>query len=115
MHLKTNYTLRFCLLLIVGFLLVSTSVNCANPVRILFIGNSYTYAGSRETDPGLPRFIKEMAVFYGHDIQNYFVLKGGAMLEQHWNDGKALDLIKARHNYNFTRQCPVLMFKGLQP
>jgi hypothetical protein len=66
----------------------------SSPVKILFIGNSYIYAGGSETDPGLPRQLKEMAEFYGQEIQYDFILRGGATLESHWKDPKALEKIK---------------------
>lgn len=82
------------LLGLIILLLISCSDLTAKTIKILFIGNSYTYAGGNETDPGLPRHLKEMAIFYNKDIQYDFVVKGGAMLEKHWKEGKALELIQ---------------------
>jgi hypothetical protein len=65
--------------------------------RILFIGNSYTYAGMGEMNPEIPFRIKEMAAFYGKAVAADFVVKGGALLERHWKEGKALKLIETNH------------------
>jgi|GEM_PF-852960 len=68
--------------------------------RILFIGNSYTYAGMGESNPEIPFRIKEMGSFYGKPVSTDFVVKGGALLERHWKEGKALKMIETNH-YDF--------------
>lgn len=69
-------------------------------IRILFIGNSYTYAGMGETNPEIPFRIKEMAAYYGKAVATDFVVKPGALLEKHWKEGNALKLIETNH-YDF--------------
>ncbi len=77
-------------------LMITTSALAQKPdaVKILFIGNSYTYGGGTETDPGLPKYIKDMAEFYNHKMEYDFVVKGGTTLERQWNEGKALEKIQ---------------------
>jgi hypothetical protein len=53
-----------------------------------------------ETNPEIPFRIKEMAAYYGKAVAADFVVKGGALLEKHWKDGKALKLIETNH-YDF--------------
>ena len=81
-----------CILFLLIFF--DLSAKKADTVRILFIGNSYTYAGGSEADPGLPKYLKEMAAFYHHPMEYDFVVKGGTTLERQWSEGKALEKIK---------------------
>lgn len=78
----------------------SLFANKSDTTRILFIGNSYTYAGMGEQNPEIPFRLKEMGALYKKNIQTGFIVKGGAQLEQHWKDGKALHMIQNGH-YNF--------------
>lgn len=60
------------------------------PLKILFIGNSLTYGNS------LPSMLEQMAN-EGHgskQLQVEMVTIGGATLQQHWFDGRALKTIK---------------------
>ncbi|MBC7721455.1 MAG: hypothetical protein H7068_05480, partial [Pedobacter sp.] len=78
----------------------SLFANKSDTTRILFIGNSYTYASMGEQNPEIPFRLKEMGALYNKNIQTGFVVKGGAQLEQHWKEGKALQMIQNGH-YNF--------------
>lgn len=51
----------------------------ARPLRVLFVGNSYT-AGVAELLPALP----------GVRMESVSRVKGGATLEQHWEEGVAV-------------------------
>lgn len=64
-----------------------------NPVRILFIGNSYTYYNS------LPRMVKAMAEsrYSGRRFETRFAGRGGATLQELWEAGKAVKEIKTGH------------------
>jgi hypothetical protein len=60
------------------------------PVRVLFVGNSYTYVND------LPKMLAELARAGGqaplaHDRET----PGGCTLEKHWKDGKAAHKIQA--------------------
>lgn len=60
-------------------------------LRVLFVGNSYTYYNS------MPQLFKVMAEskFPGHQIDTKFLGGGGATLKQHWEIGRALEEIRA--------------------
>jgi hypothetical protein len=65
------------------------------PIRILFIGNSYTfYNGS------LPAIVQAMARAQGKNVQCDSSVSGGKSLEWHWNQGKARQAI-AKGPWNF--------------
>jgi len=59
-------------------------------VRILFIGNSYTYVND------LPRMLQSMAsaTATSHAIEFGTVVEGGATLRSHWN-GRTIDLVRS--------------------
>jgi hypothetical protein len=61
------------------------------PLRVLFIGNSYTYFNG-----GLGTLVQSLAsaVKGGRAFEFVEVTKGGQTLEGHWNDGKALAQIR---------------------
>lgn len=57
-------------------------------VRVLFIGNSFTIANN------LPGIIAAMAAGSGKELDFFPSLIGGARLERHWQEGKALAKIQ---------------------
>ncbi|MBI9018383.1 MAG: SGNH/GDSL hydrolase family protein [Phycisphaerae bacterium] len=57
------------------------------PLNILFIGNSYTYYGD------LPEVITQMALAKGRIIHHQQQTPGGKSLAEHWQMGKAAQLI----------------------
>lgn len=61
------------------------------PVRILWIGNSYTYVND------LPKMVAELAKAGGQSpVVHERETPGGCSLQKHWKDGKALAKIQAR-------------------
>jgi hypothetical protein len=60
-------------------------------LHVLFIGNSLTYVND------LPAMIASMAAAKGDELTIDRNLVGGATLEKHWQEGKALAKIKAEH------------------
>jgi len=69
-------------------------------IRILFIGNSYTFANTGVTTPELPLRLKEMGSLYGKIIQTDFAGAGGVNLEKTWKSGKAsLKINEGQYNY----------------
>jgi hypothetical protein len=62
------------------------------PIKVLFIGNSYTYTNN------LPSMLKEMAKSAGggNALKVRNVVKPGATLKMHWEDGEAARLLRAR-------------------
>src|SRR4051794_15598411 len=64
-------------------------------VRILWIGNSYTYVND------LPKMVAALAKAGGQrNLVQERETPGGCSLEKHWKDGKALNKIRA-HQWNF--------------
>jgi len=63
-----------------------------SPVRILFIGNSYTYFNSS------PELLKALAkeAFPDRIIETKLISRGGMTLEGHWQEGRALAAIESR-------------------
>src|SRR5947207_963512 len=60
------------------------------PVRVLFIGNSYTYVND------LPKMIAELArAGKQRPLEHDRETPGGCSLEKHWKDGKAVKKIEA--------------------
>lgn len=59
-------------------------------LRVLFVGNSYTYYNS------LPQLVEAMAekAFPGQGVESKFVGAGGATLKEHWDEGFALEEIR---------------------
>jgi hypothetical protein len=59
------------------------------PLRILFIGNSFTYVNM------LPEMIRQMSLAAGEPrpAQYRMIAPGGCTLEKHWNDGVAAKAI----------------------
>ncbi len=59
-------------------------------IRVLFIGNSYTYVNN------LPKLVESVAASQasGPRIETEAVVRGGASLKWHWEDGKALEAIR---------------------
>ncbi|MDZ8056408.1 MAG: SGNH/GDSL hydrolase family protein [Aulosira sp. ZfuVER01] len=64
----------------------------AQPLRVLFIGNSYTYYNN------LPNLTRQLALSAkeSRKLETEMVTVGGATLEKLWNQGKALSRIRSR-------------------
>lgn len=60
-------------------------------LRVLFIGNSYTFVH------GVPEILKQMAEAKGHELEYEQQTPGGRTFQQHWEEGKAVEKIKAGH------------------
>jgi len=63
------------------------------PVRILFLGNSYTYFNN------LPHMLEQLTASarLRRSVQGTMVVEGGATLRDHWEQGKALALLRQKH------------------
>ncbi len=68
----------------------SVHLTTKDTIKILFIGNSYTYYNS------LPQLVKEMAKekVPNKKVMIKMISKGGSTLRYHWETGKALEAIK---------------------
>lgn len=60
----------------------------AQPVKVLFVGNSCTYEPGDTTGPALPENFKEIATALDKDVQVDYVVKGGQTLKRHFNEGE---------------------------
>ncbi|GAB4199081.1 MAG: hypothetical protein OHK0022_19040 [Roseiflexaceae bacterium] len=85
-------TLALVALLLVGLALVGIAVRgvLVPPVRVLFIGNSHTFVNN------LPGLLAEVASRAGErPVSTEMVAVGGATLRDHWEQGQALERIRA--------------------
>jgi hypothetical protein len=80
---------------IVCFLLLAALVQAAQPVRILFIGNSFTFVNN------LPEVFTKLAAAGGVEVQTQLVGVGGSTLNGHLGRG---DAQKAIHNGHWDRE-----------
>lgn len=80
------------LLVLVGFLdVLPAQAPAAEEVRVLWIGNSYTYVND------LPKMVAALAQAGGQrPLVQERETPGGCSLEKHWKDGKALEKIRSR-------------------
>jgi hypothetical protein len=98
---------RLALATLLLFVVAGTAAAQADPqpVRVLFVGNSYTYVND------LPKMVAALAKAGNQRPLEYDrETPGGCTLEKHWNDGKAVKKITAR-NWDFV----VLQEHSLRP
>lgn len=83
------FLLHLCALLFV-FIIGCSSLQGHAPrrLRVLFIGNSYTYVND------LPAVTKQLLAARGVSLDYEASTIGGATLEKHWSEGKALAAIR---------------------
>lgn len=68
-------------------LLLTTFVYAAEPVKILFVGNSFTYSPGDESSPSLLEHFKNIAESLNTEVEVDSIVKGGHTLKKHFNDG----------------------------
>jgi hypothetical protein len=68
-----------------------TKRSLPSPMKVLFIGNSFT---ARNNVPGL---IAQLAQSRGKQLQHRLISAGGASLRMHWNKGDAQKAIQQTH------------------
>ncbi len=99
--ISTNivYVCLFLFLIIALFSLIGKPVEVNSfqgtqqqTIRVLFIGNSYTYVNDL---PWLTQQLAESAK-ETRTLETEMVVVGGATLKSHWKGGKALKLLKAK-------------------
>lgn len=59
----------------------------AKKLKVLFVGNSYTYVG------GMPEIVQKMAEAKGHELEYEQQTPGGRSFQQHWEEKKAVEKI----------------------
>lgn len=65
------------------------SITCyARTIKVLFVGNSFTYQPGEEVNPGLPKYFVAIAKDLGIDIEADSVVRGGQTLKGHYYDGR---------------------------
>ena len=81
---------RSALFLALAFAFKLSAQTDAKPIRVLFIGNSYTYVNN------LPKLVEAMGNVQtsGPRIQTEAFLSGGKTLKWHWEQAKALEMIR---------------------
>ena len=81
---------NFLLGLALGLPLLAQTDSAAKPLRVLFIGNSYTYYNN------LPKLLESIAESEkaGPRIQTEVSLSGGKSLQWHWENKKALEAVR---------------------
>ncbi|VGO23053.1 SGNH/GDSL hydrolase family protein [Pontiella sulfatireligans] len=76
------------LFLFLTTLIVLTSAQ-AKSLKVLFVGNSYTYVGA------MPEILRTMAEAKGHELIYEQQTPGGRSFQQHWEEKKAVEKMKA--------------------
>jgi hypothetical protein len=91
---QLNDMKRFLLFVILTVLTLSLCASAQDrPLRVLFIGNSYTYFNN------LPQMLEKMAAAIGpRSLETQMVVEGGATLQDTWEKGGAL---KALHSHDW--------------
>src|SRR5262245_11069159 len=67
---------------------MATKVRDSAPLKVLFIGNSFTARND------LPALVAQLAAARGKRLEHRLVSAGGASLRTHWNAGEALKAIQ---------------------
>tara|TARA_A100000171_G_scaffold18150_2_gene16700 strand:- start:3459 stop:4235 length:777 start_codon:yes stop_codon:yes gene_type:complete len=81
--MNCNHIKRICQLFLLAILLLPTSLfGQQDTLRVLFVGNSYTYFWN------LPQLVTAMAESQGIPIITRQSTVGGSTLEEHWNEEK---------------------------
>lgn len=82
------------------FTLLLTVLASAQPIKILFVGNSFTYEPGDMSNPALPDNFKDIALSLGADVHVDFVVKGGQTLKRHFDEGEVARLLST-NKYNY--------------
>ena len=86
-------SLSKAILLYCSFALIS--ITCyARTIRVLFVGNSFTYQPGEENDPGLPKYFKAIGDNLSLDLAVDSVVRGGQTLRGHYEEGRVQDKLK---------------------
>ena len=80
----------YLVLVLFVFLSCSNSTN-SDPLKILFIGNSYTYYNSS------PELLKALVneKFPNKPLEIQLISQGGMTLKRHWEEGRSVEAIKS--------------------
>jgi len=88
--LKPIKNFFYLVLVLFVFLSCSNSTN-SDPLKILFIGNSYTYYNSS------PELLKALVneKFPNKPLEIQLISQGGMTLKRHWEEGRSVEAIKS--------------------
>ncbi len=79
----------------------------ATPLKVLFIGNSFTARNN------VPELIAQLAASRGQQLQHRLISAGGASLRMHWNKGDAQQAIQeTRYDYVVLQEQSTLPVKN---
>src|SRR5262245_51775756 len=86
---------------------MATKVRRSDPLKVLFIGNSFTVRND------LPALIARLAAAKGKNLEHRLISAGGASLRQHWNAGVAREAIeKGRYDHVVLQEQSTLPVKN---
>lgn len=80
-----KHLIRSILLL---FFVLSLTSTQAKTLKVLFVGNSYTYVND------MPELLKAMAKAKGHELEYVQQTPGGRNFQEHWEEGVAVKKMK---------------------
>jgi uncharacterized protein DUF4886 len=84
-----------------------TKRSLAAPIKVLFIGNSFTARNN------LPDLVAHLAQSRGKQFEHHLISAGGASLRMHWNKGDAQKAIQqARYDYVVLQEQSTLPIKN---
>lgn len=88
------------ILIISIFTSLIASVSFAAPIKILFVGNSFTYSPGEVANPSLPKNFKAIANALDVDVHVEYVGRGGQTLKGHFDEGKVANKLSS-NNYHY--------------
>ncbi|WP_413584178.1 hypothetical protein [Bdellovibrio sp. HCB274] len=72
----------------------------AQPIKVLFVGNSFTYEPGDVSNPALPENFKAIALALQADVQVDAIVKGGQTMKRHFDEGEvAKKLQSTKYDY----------------
>lgn len=84
-----------------------TKRSLAAPLKVLFIGNSFTARND------VPALIAQLAEGRGHKLQHRLIQAGGASLRMHWNKGEAQkEILETHYDYVVLQEQSTLPVKN---
>lgn len=77
-----------------------TTLATAQPIKVLFVGNSFTYEPGDMSNPALSENFKKIALSLNTEVQVDFVVKGGQTIKRHFDEGEvARKLSSTKYDY----------------
>lgn len=73
-----------------------SSAASAQPLRVFFIGNSFTYYPTESTRPAVPNLVKQLAETAGREVEVEWVVRGDATLKSHFENPEIRTKLSAK-------------------